>query len=88
MPACFHPPSIPTMLSLAFLCFLKLESSIILFQDIQIKGVNRDEKKIAMAKTYPNSRHFLTYQHSLRVKSTISCTAFGCEFLTHMNYLY
>ncbi|XP_019184626.1 PREDICTED: protein MICRORCHIDIA 7-like [Ipomoea nil] len=39
--------------------------------DIQIKGVNRDEKKIAMAKTYPNSRHFLTYQHSLRSYASI-----------------
>nr|GMD97811.1 protein MICRORCHIDIA 7-like [Ipomoea batatas] len=37
----------------------------------QIKGVNRDEKKIAMAKTYPNSRHFLTYQHSLRSYASI-----------------
>nr|GMD97989.1 protein MICRORCHIDIA 7-like [Ipomoea batatas] len=40
-------------------------------EDIQIKGVNRDEKKIAMAKTYPNSRHFLTYQHSLRSYASI-----------------
>lgn len=36
-------------------------------QDIQIRGVNRDDKNIAMAKTFPNSRHFLTYRHSLRV---------------------
>ncbi|CAI9093135.1 OLC1v1028556C1 [Oldenlandia corymbosa var. corymbosa] len=34
--------------------------------DIQIRGVNRDEKKIQMAKTYPNIRHYLTYRHSLR----------------------
>ncbi|KAL8127294.1 protein MICRORCHIDIA 4-like [Apium graveolens] len=34
--------------------------------DIQIKGANRDEKKIEMARNYPNSRHFLTYSHSLR----------------------
>ncbi|XP_009337546.2 protein MICRORCHIDIA 7 isoform X2 [Pyrus x bretschneideri] len=34
--------------------------------DIQIRGVNRDEKSIRMAKDYPNSRFFLTYQHSLR----------------------
>ncbi|CAI9263111.1 unnamed protein product [Lactuca saligna] len=34
--------------------------------DIQIRGVNRDPKKIEMAKQYPNSRHFLTYRHSLR----------------------
>ena len=36
-------------------------------QDIQIRGVNRDEKNIQMAKEFPNSRHFLTYRHSLRV---------------------
>ncbi|KAJ7534895.1 hypothetical protein O6H91_12G009100 [Diphasiastrum complanatum] len=35
-------------------------------RDIQLRGVNRDEKKIAMAKELPNSRHYLTYQHSLR----------------------
>ncbi|XP_021813942.1 protein MICRORCHIDIA 7 [Prunus avium] len=39
--------------------------------DIQIRGVNRDEKKIHMAKQYPNSRHFLTYRHSLRSYASI-----------------
>ncbi|XVF44285.1 hypothetical protein PTKIN_Ptkin02bG0108100 [Pterospermum kingtungense] len=39
--------------------------------DIQIRGVNRDEKNIAMAKTFPNSRHFLTYRHSLRSYASI-----------------
>ncbi|XP_074369229.1 protein MICRORCHIDIA 7-like [Apium graveolens] len=39
--------------------------------DIQIKGANRDEKKIEMAKNYPNSRHFLTYSHSLRSYAAI-----------------
>ncbi|XP_028076830.1 protein MICRORCHIDIA 4-like isoform X1 [Camellia sinensis] len=39
--------------------------------DIQIRGVNRDEKKIEMAKNYPNSRHFLTYRHSLRSYASI-----------------
>ncbi|KAL5717391.1 hypothetical protein ACHQM5_010398 [Ranunculus cassubicifolius] len=39
--------------------------------DIQIRGVNRDEQKIAMAKKYPNSRHFLTYRHSLRSYASI-----------------
>lgn len=39
----------------------------LLLQDIQIRGVNRDEKSIQMAQQYPNSRHFLTYRHSLRV---------------------
>lgn len=38
-----------------------------IIQDIQIRGVNRDEKSIKMAKQFPNSRHFLTYRHSLRV---------------------
>ncbi|XAR50362.1 hypothetical protein NMG60_11004661 [Bertholletia excelsa] len=39
--------------------------------DIQIRGVNRDEKKIQMAKQYPNSKHFLTYRHSLRSYASI-----------------
>ncbi|KAM0984441.1 hypothetical protein EV1_011933 [Malus domestica] len=39
--------------------------------DIQIRGVNRDEKNIQMAKRYPNSRHFLTYRHSLRSYASI-----------------
>ncbi|XP_048330184.2 protein MICRORCHIDIA 7 [Ziziphus jujuba] len=39
--------------------------------DIQIRGVNRDEKNILMAKEYPNSRHFLTYRHSLRSYASI-----------------
>ncbi|KAI3883320.1 hypothetical protein MKX03_000336, partial [Papaver bracteatum] len=39
--------------------------------DIQIRGVDRDEKKIQMAKDYPNSRIFLTYTHSLRSYSSI-----------------
>ncbi|CAK7336772.1 unnamed protein product [Dovyalis caffra] len=39
--------------------------------DIQLRGVNRDEKHIQMAKEYPNSRHFLTYRHSLRNYASI-----------------
>ncbi|XP_059639244.1 protein MICRORCHIDIA 7-like isoform X2 [Cornus florida] len=39
--------------------------------DIQIRGVNRDEKKIQMAKQFPNSRHFLTYRHSFRSYASI-----------------
>ncbi|XP_031490649.1 protein MICRORCHIDIA 7-like [Nymphaea colorata] len=39
--------------------------------DIQLRGVNRDEKRIQMSKQYPNSRHFLTYQHSLRSYTSI-----------------
>ncbi|KAJ4824540.1 hypothetical protein Tsubulata_011036 [Turnera subulata] len=39
--------------------------------DIQIRGANRDEKKIQMARQYPNSRHFLTFQHSLRSYASI-----------------
>ncbi|XP_076883457.1 protein MICRORCHIDIA 7-like [Bidens hawaiensis] len=39
--------------------------------DIQIRGVNRDEKNIEMAQQYPNSRHFLTYRHSLRSYASI-----------------
>ena len=32
-----------------------------------MRGANRDEKKIPMAQCFPNSRHYLTYRHSLRV---------------------
>ncbi|XP_034908942.1 protein MICRORCHIDIA 7 isoform X1 [Populus alba] len=39
--------------------------------DIQLRGVNRDEKHIQMAKEFPNSRHFLTYRHSLRNYTSI-----------------
>ncbi|XP_076946385.1 protein MICRORCHIDIA 7-like [Bidens hawaiensis] len=39
--------------------------------DIQIRGVNRDPKKIEMAKDYPNSTFFLTYRHSLRSYAAI-----------------
>ncbi|GAA0143975.1 hypothetical protein LIER_04535 [Lithospermum erythrorhizon] len=39
--------------------------------DIQIRGVNRDEKSIQMAQQYPNSKHFLTYRHSLRSYASI-----------------
>ncbi|WOL00928.1 protein MICRORCHIDIA 7-like [Canna indica] len=40
-------------------------------QDIQVRGVNRDEKNIEMADKFPNSRHFLTYRHSLRSYASI-----------------
>ncbi|XP_010453370.2 PREDICTED: protein MICRORCHIDIA 5-like [Camelina sativa] len=39
--------------------------------DIQLRGVNRDEKNIEMAKANPNSRHFLSYRHSLRSYASI-----------------
>ncbi|KAL1218814.1 Protein MICRORCHIDIA 4 [Cardamine amara subsp. amara] len=39
--------------------------------DIQLRGVNRDEKNIYMASQYPNSRHYLTYKHSLRSYASI-----------------
>ncbi|CAH9119539.1 unnamed protein product [Cuscuta epithymum] len=39
--------------------------------DIQIRGVNRDDRSIQMAKQYPNSRHYLTYRHSLRSYASI-----------------
>ncbi|EPS74601.1 hypothetical protein M569_00153, partial [Genlisea aurea] len=39
--------------------------------DIQIRGVNRDDKSIEMAQRFPNSRHFLTYRHSLRSYAAI-----------------
>uniref|UniRef100_A0A251UT13 Putative histidine kinase-like ATPase, C-terminal domain-containing protein n=1 Tax=Helianthus annuus TaxID=4232 RepID=A0A251UT13_HELAN len=40
-------------------------------EDIQIRGVNRDEKNIRMANIYPNCRHYLTYKHSLRSYASI-----------------
>ncbi|XP_061346857.1 protein MICRORCHIDIA 4-like [Gastrolobium bilobum] len=40
-------------------------------RDIQIRGVDRDEKKRQMAEQFPNSRHFLTYRHSLRSYASI-----------------
>ncbi|CDY34330.1 BnaA01g14330D [Brassica napus] len=39
--------------------------------DIQLRGVNRDEKNIKMGAQFPNSRHFLTYKHSLRSYASI-----------------
>ncbi|GAV86321.1 LOW QUALITY PROTEIN: HATPase_c_3 domain-containing protein, partial [Cephalotus follicularis] len=48
--------------------------------DIQIRGVNRDEKNIQMAKKYPNSRHFLTYRHSLRSYASILYLRLPPEF--------
>eukprot|EP00249_Psilotum_nudum_P016985 c26093_g1_i1 orf=1048-3555(+) len=39
--------------------------------DIQVRGANRDEKNILMAERFPNSRHYLTYRHSLRSYSSI-----------------
>ncbi|KAL0385308.1 UNVERIFIED_CONTAM: protein MICRORCHIDIA 4 [Sesamum radiatum] len=40
--------------------------------DIQIRGANRDEKKIEMANVYSSSRHFLTYRHSLRMLAMVT----------------
>ncbi|KAM7251450.1 hypothetical protein ACFE04_023333 [Oxalis oulophora] len=48
--------------------------------DIQIGGASRDEKNIEMAIKYPNSRHFLTYQHSLRSYASILYLRLPPEF--------
>lgn len=40
-------------------------------QDIQVRSEDLDERKIAMAQRYTYSRHYLTYQHSLRVQYSI-----------------
>lgn len=40
-------------------------------EDIQLGGANRDKTKVEMASQYPNSRHFLTYHHSLRSYASI-----------------
>lgn len=50
----------------ALLIFWNTKTFLVL-QDIQIRGVNRDERNLKMAIQYPNSKHFLTYRHSLRV---------------------
>eukprot|EP00258_Populus_trichocarpa_P036150 XP_024452169.1 protein MICRORCHIDIA 7 [Populus trichocarpa] len=39
--------------------------------DIQIRGDHRDVNNVVKAAKYPNSRHFLTYQHSLRSYASI-----------------
>ncbi|CAN6238110.1 unnamed protein product [Urochloa humidicola] len=39
--------------------------------DIQIRGVNRDQKNIQKANQFPNSKHFITYRHSLRSYASI-----------------
>ncbi|KAG6425526.1 hypothetical protein SASPL_115967 [Salvia splendens] len=39
--------------------------------DIQLRGDERNEKKIKMADTYSSSSHFLTYRHSLRSYASI-----------------
>ncbi|CAI0627410.1 unnamed protein product [Linum tenue] len=49
-------------------------------EDIQIRGANRDEKNIEMAKQYPNSKHFLTYRHSLRSYAAILYLKLPTEF--------
>ncbi|KAJ0760039.1 putative histidine kinase/HSP90-like ATPase superfamily, morc, S5 domain 2 [Helianthus annuus] len=48
-----------------------IDIKICILQDIQIRGVNRDEKNIEMAEQHPNSRHYLTYRHSLRSYASI-----------------
>ncbi|KAF9605206.1 hypothetical protein IFM89_014319 [Coptis chinensis] len=48
--------------------------------DIQIRGANRDESKIEMAKEFPNSKHFFTYQHSLRIYTSILYLRLPPEF--------
>ncbi|KAH9292379.1 hypothetical protein KI387_042431, partial [Taxus chinensis] len=39
--------------------------------DIQVRGANREERIIEMAQSFPNSRHYLTYRHSLRSYTSI-----------------
>jgi hypothetical protein len=51
-----------------------------LLQDIQLRGVNRDDKNIVMASQFPNSRHYLTYKHSLRSYASILYLKISHEF--------
>ena len=64
----------------------------VLLQDIQLRGVNRDEKSISMAAQYPNSRHFLTYRHSLRVwifyPSFLNNGSWNCFFFLFYEICY
>lgn len=39
--------------------------------DIQVRGANSDKLMIKMAESFPNSRHYLTYKHSLRSYASI-----------------
>ncbi|KAK3157941.1 hypothetical protein QOZ80_2AG0130550 [Eleusine coracana subsp. coracana] len=48
--------------------------------DIQIRGANRDQKRIKMANQYPNSKHFFTYKHSLRSYASILYLRVPCVF--------
>jgi len=48
--------------------------------DIQLRGVNRDDKNIVMASQFPNSRHYLTYKHSLRSYASILYLKISHEF--------
>ncbi|TVU30078.1 hypothetical protein EJB05_21684, partial [Eragrostis curvula] len=48
--------------------------------DIQIRGANRDQKKIKMANQFPNSKHFFTYRHSLRSYASILYLRVPCIF--------
>ncbi|GLJ44988.1 hypothetical protein SUGI_0947020 [Cryptomeria japonica] len=49
-------------------CELDFETDI---YDIQVRGANKDQKMIEMAHSFPNSRHYLTYKHSLRSYASI-----------------
>lgn len=46
----------------------ELRNFFLNIQDIQVRNEDLDERKIAMAQRYTHSRHYLTYQHSLRVR--------------------
>uniref|UniRef100_A0A0D9VFV8 Morc S5 domain-containing protein n=1 Tax=Leersia perrieri TaxID=77586 RepID=A0A0D9VFV8_9ORYZ len=48
--------------------------------DIQIRGGNRDQKNIQLAKQFPNSGHFFTYRHSLRSYASILYLRFPSVF--------
>ncbi|XP_066327359.1 protein MICRORCHIDIA 4-like isoform X5 [Miscanthus floridulus] len=40
--------------------------------DANIRGVNRDQNKIQKANQFPNSKHFFTYRHSLRMAAKVT----------------
>ncbi|XP_062112667.1 protein MICRORCHIDIA 4-like [Humulus lupulus] len=55
--------------------------------DIQIRGINRDERMISMVQQFPNSKHFLTYQHSLRSYASILYLRLPTQFRIYLRGL-
>lgn len=61
-----------------------LTTSFLPQQDIQVRGAAQDEKRIMMAQRYTYSRHYLTYQHSLRVPNAYFWPSCGSCSMSNM----